>query len=103
MILQTLQAIKSAETGSKQRINAAKEEAVGMVGRAKSEAEKLLAEKAKEVRLQAEKAREGAANEAREECRLIADEWEKRIQELSVEAHKNLEKAKEFIVRSLLG
>ncbi|GAJ10100.1 unnamed protein product, partial [marine sediment metagenome] len=33
----------------------------------------------------------------------IANEWKKETEALSKEAQKNLEKAKEFILRSLLG
>jgi F0F1-type ATP synthase membrane subunit b/b' len=51
---------------------------------------------------QAEKMREDAVDEAKKEGLNIANKWTKETQKLSDEAKKNLEKAKELILRSLL-
>jgi F0F1-type ATP synthase membrane subunit b/b' len=47
--------------------------------------------------------REDAREEAKKEGLNIANKWTKETQELSNKAQENLEKAKEFILRSLLG
>jgi len=103
MILESLQRIKKAEIEAKKGIENAKREAVSAIERAKKEAERLLAERMRNDQGQAEKMREDAGQEARKECQNIANEWKVKIKDLRKEARRNQEKAKDFILRSLLG
>jgi len=103
MILESLHKIKKAEARVKERIENSKGEAIRIIEKAKAEGEQLLAEKMKNSQRQAEKMREDAVEEAKKEGLNIANKWTKETQELSKKAHKNLEKAKELILRSLLG
>jgi len=103
MILESLQRIKKAEIEAEKGIENAKREAVSAIERAKKEAERLLAERMRNDQGQAEKMREDAGQEARKECQNIANEWKVKIKDLRKEARRNQEKAKDFILRSLLG
>jgi vacuolar-type H+-ATPase subunit H len=103
MILESLQKIKKAEAEVKERIENSKGEAIRIIEKAKTDAEKLLAEKIKSSQRKAEKMREDAVEEAKKEGLNIANKWTKETKGLSEEAQGNLEKAKEFILRSLLG
>jgi ATP synthase H subunit len=103
MILESLHKIKKAEAEIKERIEDSKREAIRIIEKAKAEAEQLLADKIKDSQTQAEKMREDAREEAKKEGLNIANKWTKETQELSKKAQENLEKAKEFILRSLLG
>jgi len=102
MILESLHKIKKAETEAKERVENSKGDAIRIIEKAKAETELLLAEKMKNAQSQAEKMREDAVEEAKKEGMSIANKWTKETQELSEKAHKNLEKAKEFILHSLL-
>ena len=56
-----------------------------------------------DARRLAEKMREEAAEKAGKQCRELAAEWKKETEALTQEAQGNLEKARDFILRSLLG
>jgi len=103
MILESLHKIKKAEADAKERIENSKVEAVRIIEKAKTDAEKLLAEKIKTSQRKAEKMRDDAVEEAKKEGLNLADEWTKITEEVSEKAQGNLEKAKEFILHSLLG
>ena len=103
MILESLHKIKKAEAEVKERIENSKGEAIRIIEKAKTDAENLLAEKIKSSQRKAEKMREDAVEEAKKEGLNLANEWTKETKELSEKAQENLEKAKEFILRSLLG
>jgi ATP synthase H subunit len=103
MILESLQKIKKAETEAKERIENAKGDVVSIIKTAKTEGEKFLAERMRNAQSQEEKMRDDAVEEARKECKNVANEWKKETESLKKEAQKNLGKAKEFILRSLLG
>ena len=103
MILETLKKIKSAEQEAKKSIEDAKTETVAIINGAKANAEKILADKKEAARNMTEKMINDSVEDARKECQNIVDKWEKETEEIRKEAGKNLAKAKEFIVRSVLG
>ena len=103
MVLESLQKVKKAETDLLQRKQEAKGEVAGIVETAQAGADKVLLEKTTAARDQAEQMRSDAEKQAQKECKIIVDQWEKEIGELRAEAQKGLEKAREFIVHSLLS
>lgn len=103
MILESLQKIKKAEAEAQERIENSKGEAIHIIEKAKAEADKLLSEKMRDSQKQAETMREKAKEEAMNKGLTIENEWKKGTEALGKDAQQNLENAKEFILRSLLG
>jgi vacuolar-type H+-ATPase subunit H len=102
MILESLQKIKKTETDVIKRIEDAKKEAVKIVEDAKKDAEKILTEKRQAAKAREDKMISDAIEEAKKNGKSVADDWEKRIQDLEKDAVKNTEKATEFILHSVL-
>lgn len=103
MIVESLQTIKNAENQARKRVEDAKAKAGNVVEDAKAEAEKIIAEGIGNARDQAERMKRDAEKDAREECRNITEAWNNEITKLRNEAQKNVTKAREFIVQTLLG
>lgn len=103
MIVESLQMIKNAEKKARKRSENAKAEAGNVLENAKAEAEKLIAEGIGNAQDQAERMRADVEKNARRECQAIAEEWTNDIERLRKEARRNLGKAREFILRTLLG
>jgi len=98
-----LQMIKNAEKEALKSSENAKAEASKVVENAKAEAEKLIVERRGDAQDQAEKMREDAERGARDECRNIAEQWNKEIERIRAGARDHLGKAREFILQALLG
>jgi vacuolar-type H+-ATPase subunit H len=103
MIVESLQTIKNAEKEAAERSENAKAEAAEIAENAKAEAERLISERIGNARDQAEKARKDAERDAREECQVIDEQWNNDIERIRKEARENTGKAREFILRTLLG